>query len=258
MTRTEVPVMLGRVVCAGVLALVMAAPLCAQGTAPSPTGEPSFVSLFTHLPRDAQHLFTAGNGIVFGVGGAAALALHQKDTEIAGHAVTWDGVHSALRAGNRLGNGATQAGFALATYVGGRLTHHAKAAQAGADLVRAQIINALMTDGLKPAVDRTRPNGGRHSFPSGHSSASFATATVLQRRLGWKAGIPAYAMASYVSVSRMTDNKHYASDVVFGATLGVLSGRATTFRKIGGTVQVTPHASPYMAGVIVGWTPDAR
>lgn len=258
MTMT-MPFTVRRIACASVFAVAIAAPVHAQSQEPTSASEaPSFLSLFTKLPDDAKHLFTVGNGITLGIGGASALAIHQKDDDIARRAPTWEGLDDALSAGTVIGDGGVQAGFGLGIYLVGRFANHSKTAHIGADLVRAQIINAVITDGLKPIVDRTRPDGGDYSFPSGHTSSVFATAAVLHRRLGWKAGIPAYAMASYVGLSRLTDHKHYPSDIIFGATVGILSGRATTFHQYEGTVQITPHASARMAGIIVRWTPDGR
>jgi membrane-associated phospholipid phosphatase len=247
-----------RIACASVLAIAVAAPVHAQSQEAPPTEAPSFLSLFTKLPDDVKHLFTVGNAMTLGIGGASAFAVHQKDDEIARRSQTWASLDDALSAGTVIGDGGVQAGFGLGVYLVGRFTDHARTAHIGADLVRAQIINALITDGLKPIADRTRPDGGDYSFPSGHTSSVFATAAVLQRRIGWKAGIPAYAMASYVGLSRLTDHKHYPSDIIFGATVGILSGRATTFHQYGGTVQITPQASARMAGIIVGWTADGR
>src|SRR5512143_674389 len=52
---------------------------------------------------------------------------------------------------------------------------------------------------LKPTVDRTRPNGGSQSFPSGHAASAFAGAAFLQIRYGWSYGVPAYAAATFVA-----------------------------------------------------------
>ena len=49
---------------------------------------------------------------------------------------------------------------------------------------------------LKYTVSERRPNGGAHSFPSGHTSISFASAEFMRKRYGWEYGVPAYAAAS--------------------------------------------------------------
>jgi membrane-associated phospholipid phosphatase len=74
---------------------------------------------------------------------------------------------------------------------------------------------------LKPLVDRTRPYGGGRSFPSGHAASAFAGAAFLQMRYGWALGAPAYVVASYVGYSRVEAKRHYTSDVVAGAAIGI-------------------------------------
>ena len=81
----------------------------------------------------------------------------------------------------------------------------------------------------KYAVGRNRPDGSNnHSLPSGHTATAFATAGVLQRHFGWKAGVPAYAFAGYVGASRMAANRHYLSDVVLGAGVGIAAAHTVT------------------------------
>ena len=48
----------------------------------------------------------------------------------------------------------------------------------------------------------------------------------MARTFGWKAGVAAYSTAVYVGLSRLSENKHFASDVAFGAAIGIFSGRA--------------------------------
>jgi membrane-associated phospholipid phosphatase len=87
----------------------------------------------------------------------------------------------------------------------------------------------VLTTGLKYATHRERPDGSNaHSFPSGHASITFATATVIERHLGWRSTALGYAVASYVAASRLHDNRHYLSDVVFGAAVGAIGGRTVT------------------------------
>lgn len=71
---------------------------------------------------------------------------------------------------------------------------------------------------LKVAIGRNRPdNSAWNSFPSGHTAAAFSGAAFLQTRYGAAWGIPAYTAASFVGLSRLYANKHYAGDVVSGA-----------------------------------------
>ena len=74
---------------------------------------------------------------------------------------------------------------------------------------------------LKYSVHERRPDRtDHHSFPSGHSAVTFATAAYLQRRYGWKFGAPAYALATYVAWGRVFSKKHYWWDVMAGAAIG--------------------------------------
>ena len=76
------------------------------------------------------------------------------------------------------------------------------------------------TYALKLMVDKERPDGGNMAFPSGHTSAAFSGASFIQRRYGWKYGVPAYAAAAYVGWSRIDADAHYVEDVVAGAAIG--------------------------------------
>lgn len=83
---------------------------------------------------------------------------------------------------------------------------------------------------LKYAIKERRPDGSdTHSFPSGHSAVSFASAAYLQRRYGWKFGAPAYALSCYVAWGRCYAKKHYWYDVLAGAAIG--AGSAYIFTR---------------------------
>ena len=138
------------------------------------------------------------------------------------------------------GDGWFQGGAAVATYVVGKMRHQPRVTHTGSDLIRAQILNGLVTQALKITVDRERPTGSSRAFPSGHTSATFASAAVLQRHYGWKIGAPAYAVASFVGWSRVWDGQHWLSDVVFGAAVGLASGYTVTLGHRGPTWNVVP------------------
>lgn len=65
------------------------------------------------------------------------------------------------------------------------------------------------------------------SFPSGHTAVAFAAATVFAKEYSDRPLVPiiAYSAASLIGISRITENKHWLTDVLVGAALGVLSGR---------------------------------
>ena len=81
-----------------------------------------------------------------------------------------------------------------------------------------------------PPTSYLRGNG---SFPSGHSMAAFAVATVVARRYGNHRWVPyaAYGLASLVGFSRLTINVHFLSDVVMGGAIGYSIGRFTVLRQ---------------------------
>ena len=79
-----------------------------------------------------------------------------------------------------------------------------------------------LTYGLKYIIKKERPDHSNdHSFPSMHSSVSFTAASFIQRRYGWKWGIPAYVVSTYVGWSRVYAKKHDWWDVAAGAAIGV-------------------------------------
>ena len=81
------------------------------------------------------------------------------------------------------------------------------------------------TFALKELIHERRPDrSDDKSFPSGHTSVSFAAAASLEKRYGWEAGLPALLLASFVGVARVRADKHYVHDVLAGAVIGGASG----------------------------------
>lgn len=83
---------------------------------------------------------------------------------------------------------------------------------------------------LKLARNNRTPNDKRFAWPSGHTSSSFTVASVLHEFYGPKVGIVAYVVASAVAYRMMDTGDHWASDVVFGATLGWVVGHTVAAR----------------------------
>jgi membrane-associated phospholipid phosphatase len=109
------------------------------------------------------------------------------------------------------------------------------------------------TYGLKYAIDEERPNGGKHSFPSRHSSLSFASAEFMRKRYGWEYGVPAYALASFVAYSRVEARQHHPHDVIAGAAIGILSSYLFTRPYQGWQVQAEDNGRTYGIKVMRAW-----
>jgi membrane-associated phospholipid phosphatase len=209
----------------------------------------TFRSLFSDLGREVTRKPSKGTAITLALGSALALAAYSSDQRLPQRAYVSAPLDRVFEAGEAAGNGWVQGGAAVTTFFLGYAFENRRTQVVGADLVQAQIMASVMTQGLKLAVGRKRPDQGRYSFPSGHTSATFANAAVLQRHFGWKAGLPAYGFAGYVAFSRVQENSHFASDVIFGATLGLVAGRTVTVGGKRTRFAVTPVAVPGGGGV---------
>jgi hypothetical protein len=98
------------------------------------------------------------------------------------------------------------------------------------DLIQSLAINQALVQPLKYTTRRERPDGsGRISFPSGRAADTFAFATA-----------PAYILSSNVAVSRLPANRHWLSDVVFGAGVGIIARRTVTRHGAEFPVTVAP------------------
>jgi hypothetical protein len=210
---------------------------------------PGAGALFTSIGDDFLQIPKRDNLAILGMGAMGAVVAASLDRAI--DRTPWGGhdAHEALEPGAIAGGFVAQTSAAFATYAIGRLSGSERTAQVGSELVRAQLLTQATTQLIKFSTQRTRPDGTSLSFPSGHSGSAFATATVLQRNFGWKAGVPAYAMAAWVAASRVQMKRHHLSDVIAGATLGILAGRAVTVSAGSSTFAVTPAVVPGGGGV---------
>ncbi len=118
---------------------------------------------------------------------------------------------------------------------------------------QAYILGAVEESVLKTLSGRTRPNfysstdeaepkfigpfgntshdaygrKSNSSFPSGHTTVAFAAATVfaMEYKEHWYIPVISYSVASLIGLSRVTENKHWTTDVLVGSVLGWLTGR---------------------------------
>ena len=201
-----------------------------------------FRALGQNLIEDVRHLPAKQNAYLALVGGGLALAAHPADRTLNARLVShYDGVNTAFAPGKYIGNTPEQVALSIGTYAFGRMFDKPKVSHLGMDLIQAQLLTEMLVEPIKYATHRMRPDGSNHlSFPSGHAAVTFATATVIERHLGWRKSLLGYTIASYVAASRLHDNRHYLSDVIFGAAVGSIAGRT-----------VVHHESDYWAFVPV-------
>jgi membrane-associated phospholipid phosphatase len=236
--------------CRLVVSIALVAVVCGPASAQTVDRAPSLGDVFQNVPRDLWKFLSWDTALVLGIGGGAALIAHPWDDDLAGELETNVSLNDAMAPGHTYGAFTAQALIGVAVYTGGRLAGKGRLAQTGADIMRAQILSQVYVQALKFTVQRERPDGSNSvSFPSGHSASAFATATVLQRHYGWKAGVPATVLAAYVATARVHDNKHYLSDVVFGAAMGIAAQRTVTLHSRRYDIAMIPAAGAGSASV---------
>jgi membrane-associated phospholipid phosphatase len=208
--------------------------LLTQPAGPPPTPPHTGIkAMLKELVVDVKNLPSRENLMWVGIGSGLALAAHPFDDDVNQKLAGNTSAEHFFKAGEVLGELGTLLGSATAVYAVGRIKDQPKVSHVGMDLIRALAISAGLTQGLKLATRRERPDGsGRNSFPSGHASDTFAFATALERHLGWRYAVPAYTFASYVAVSRLPANRHWLSDAVFGSAVGIIAGRTVTGHEI--------------------------
>jgi hypothetical protein len=209
-------------------------------------------SLFRSMSQDVTAFFSSDTAKVLGafaIGSLTARPFDRASVEDTSERLS----KGFANIGNVGGGLYVQAGSGLATYLIGRAIGNKSIASLGGDLVRGQALTQLFVQGTKFAVGRQRPDASNsRSFPSGHTASSFATATVLEQHFGWKIGIPAYTFAAFVGASRMASSKHYFSDVVLGAGIGIAAGRTVTLHV--GRERFALGAAPTQGGAMVTFT----
>ena len=222
-------------VAAGSLA---AKPMCAQ--ADSARHGPMVTA------RDAWWLAGAASASVLLVSSDASITRSALTSSIQGGGF----VRSSLDVAREFGGpGAIALGVGL--WGAGKLTHRPVLDRIGLRATEAILVSGVVTSTLKGLSGRARPDhspgaprdfafargirdqDGYDSFPSGHASTAFALASVLDAE--WARYSPnrprwirpaLYAAAALTAASRVFDNRHWASDVVLGSTIGVVGGHA--------------------------------
>jgi hypothetical protein len=194
---------------------------------------------------------------ILGIGGALAASLHPLDNDVNAHLVSSGAADKIWKPGHIIGGPvmyiAPPAVYLYGRYVLPRFNDDAsttnKWSHMGLDLVRAELLEEGLVLALKVSVNRTRPNGQNYSFPSGHAAATFAFASVIERHFGYRLALPTILIATYVGTSRLHDNVHFLSDVVFGAAVGTAAGWTVVGRH--GRTNYSLMPTPVPGGIAV-------
>jgi len=154
-------------------------------------------------------------------------------------------------------------------YIGGRLAKDNRLAGTSLIAAKSFVVSAVGATILKQLTHRHRPyqddipdhanwdgpfsSYEYNSFPSGHATAAFSMATVYAMEYSSTIWVPivSYTLAAGTAISRLYDNKHWASDVVIGSALGFVTGRFMwkQSRKGNNRVVVLPSAGVKTASV---------
>lgn len=223
------------IVIALISVIFLSIPIDTMGKDISTTNNESVVQYFSKtLPKNlllgTKNSFTIWNLVILGASTGTSVVLSQTEADREIQESLKGSLGDFANIGDIGGSALALTGITIATYATAECIKDDKLLQTSEALIEAEIITAVMTSAVKLSVGRQRPDesGSRFtsSFPSGHVSGSFTLASVFDSMYGHKVGIPLYTFASFIGLTRISDNKHYLSDVLFGAALGTVIGRS--------------------------------
>ena len=186
------------------------------------------------LKEDSKETFLrADNATALLLAGGASIIMHNThaDTNIERHFDKHPSLHGFEDESlNILGHPATHFGATTLWYFLSAQNEDDLNRQRAWTMRTALTLTYVATTGLKLARYNETPNGKDRAWPSGHTSSSFTVASVLDEFYGSRVGIPAYIAASAVAYRMMDTGDHWASDIVFGGTLGWVVGHTVAGR----------------------------
>ncbi len=158
--------------------------------------------------------------------------------------ITSSDLQSSLSSGfEPMGNPIYMGSAGLAAYLGGCISGNEELKGVSSAALQSMLTSGLVVLSLKMAFHRVRPEEqeladpyrfygpslqrDRLSFPSGHSAIAFSAAASISEYYGnpWYVAVPLYSLAGLTAWQRVFDQKHWPSDVITGAVIGVFIGR---------------------------------
>lgn len=135
------------------------------------------------------------------------------------------------RIGEIIGWGFLNASYASYQYFSSLKHNNPYQRELANHMTKATLYPLFWTTLGKTIIHEKRPGypDDDQSFPSGHSAASFAFASVIAARHGWYYGGASYLLAIFIAMSRINDDFHYLHDTLVGATIGAAYGWGTFY-----------------------------
>lgn len=183
---------------------------------------------FIHfMGKDIHNMFSREPLMIIGLGGTVAAGAFYIESGEGYEGFMGEGCLTELSEVCDKAFGLSLLGVSSITWAVGALCDERDTEETGQMLTEGLLLTYGLTGAMKLASGRTRPDGSNsRSFPSGHSSSTACAAVILWDSYGPGAGIPAAAVAAFTALSRITSGKHYPSDVIAGAAIGVSVGLA--------------------------------
>ena len=184
------------------------------------------------LKQDFQTIFTPQNAGVVALGMGMAAMAHRWDRDLVGQAERVPIFEVTADPSSLYGASSFNLPATVGLWLVSKAASKPKLQAVSSDLLRALLWTQVLVGPIKHTTRRNRPDGSnRLSFPSGHTANAFAIAGVLNKHYGPRAGIPFYAWSILVGGGRMEEDRHFLSDVVVGAAIGLVVGRSISQTK---------------------------